>query len=418
LVLGTELMPWVHHVRHSIQIIDRGYREALDSGDILWAGYLLMYRVFLDSFCGRNLGDLLDGIPPLLEFTSRTQNPGAAAGILAYQIVLSTLVGRTTSSSDFSADGVDEAAFLESCERHQVAMAVCFYKILKAQALYLFGRPKLALEATREIDGMLGFIVNHPNLADHLLYQSLSLTALWNDFGAHEGPAAMEQLLANLSQLKVWSDNCPENFMAKRLMVEAEIARIATAAELYDRAIDAAHKAQLVQDEALANELAARFSMERRPTSRVGAMYLRDARYAYQLWGAYRKVEELEFEFPQLLTEYRDMQGASGRGTANLPIGTTQSSTARSSSAFLDLNTLIKAAQTISGEVVLGQLLERLIGILIENAGAQRGLLLLSRDRLSLWTTLSKMSVSWQTRTFKSSRRVRCFVSRYSIKAS
>ncbi|MBR0733194.1 AAA family ATPase [Bradyrhizobium japonicum] len=384
LVLGTELMPWVHHVRHAVPIIDRGYREGLDSGDILWAGYLLMYRVFLDSFGGKALGDLLDGMPALLEFTSRTQNPGAAAGILAYQIVLSTLAGRTKSSSDFSADGVDEAAFLESCERHQVAMAICFYKILKAQALYLFGRPKLALEATREIDGMLGFIVNHPNLADHLLYQSLSLTALWNDLGANEGPAAMEQLQANLSQLKIWSNSCPDNFMAKRLMVEAEIARIsndaAAAAEFYDRAIDAAHKAQLAQDEALANELAARFSMERRPTSRVGAMYLRDARYAYQLWGAYRKVEELEFEFPQLLTEYRDMQGASFKSPANLPIETIQSSTARSSSAFLDLNTLIKAAQTISGEVVLGQLLERLIGILIENAGAQRGLLLLSRD--------------------------------------
>jgi predicted ATPase/class 3 adenylate cyclase/tRNA A-37 threonylcarbamoyl transferase component Bud32 len=381
LVLGTELIPWVQHVRNALPIIDRGYREGLDSGDILWAGYLLMYRVILDSFGGKRLDDLLEGMPAQLEFTSRTKNPGAAAGILAHQIVLSTLAGRTKSSFDFSANGVDEVAFLDTCERHHVAMAVCFYKILKAQALYLFGRPKLALEATREIDGMLGFIVNHPNLADHLLYQSLSLTALWTDFESDEGRAAMEQVRTNLAQLKAWSDSCPDNFMAKRLMVEAELARITgddvTAAELFDRSIDSAHKAQLVQDEAVANELAARFSIERRPASRVGAMYLRDARYAYQLWGAYRKVEELELEFPQLLTEYRDMRGALRASAANLPI---QSSTARSSSAILDLNTLIKAAQTISGEIVLGQLLERLIGILIENAGAQRGLLLLSRD--------------------------------------
>ena len=309
LVLGAELVPWVQHVRHAVPIIDRGYREGLDSGDILWAGYLLMYRVILDAFSGKRLDELLDGMPAQLEFTSRTQNPGAAAGILAHQIVLSTLAGRTKSSFDFSAAGVDEATFSSSCERHQVAMAICFYKILKAQALYLFGRPKLALEVTREIDGMLGFIVDHPNLADHTLYQSLSLTALWGEFGSIEARIAMERLQANLAQLKVWSDSCPDNFMAKRLMVEAEIARItgdgAAAAELYDRAIDAAHKAQLAQDEAIANELAARFSMERRPASRVGAMYLRDARYAYQLWGAYRKVEELELEFPQLLTEYR-----------------------------------------------------------------------------------------------------------------
>jgi predicted ATPase/class 3 adenylate cyclase/tRNA A-37 threonylcarbamoyl transferase component Bud32 len=384
LVLGSELMPWVQHVRHAIPVIDRGYQEGLNSGDILWAGYLVMYRVVLDAFAGKRLDDLLDGMPEQLGFTSRTQNPGAGAGILAHQIVLSTLAGRTKSSSDFAGAGVDEATFLQSCDKHQIAMAICFYKILKAQALYLFGRPKEALDATREIEGMLSFIVNHPNLSDRLLYQSLSIAALWEGSGSEDEGTAMDQLRANLAQLKVWSDNCPDNFLAKRLMVEAEIARISgeetNAADLYDRAIDAAHEGRFVQDEALANELAAKFVMERRPNSRVGAMYLRDARYAYQLWCASRKVEELEIEFPQLLTEYRDAR-ATTAGATTTRIETAQSATTRrSEAASLDLNTLIKAGQTISGEVVLGRLLERLLGILIENAGAQRGVLLLARD--------------------------------------
>ena len=379
LVMGSELMPWVHHVRKAIPVIDRGYQEGLDTGDILWAGYLVMYRVVLDVFSGRRLDEVLEGIPDQIGFTSRTQNPGAGAGIRAHEIVLSTLAGRTSSSFEFAGGGVDEATFLESCERHHIAMAVCFYKILKAQALYLFGRPQEALEATREIEGMLSFIVNHPNLADHLLYQSLSLAALWSGSGSEAGRAAMERLQANLAQLKVWSESCPESFLAKRLLVEAEIARITgaeAAADLYDRAIDAAHRAQFVQDEALANELAARFVMEHRPHSHVGAMYLRDARYAYQLWGAQRKVEDLETEFPQLLTDYRDVRTT----PAGIPATTLDTTTTRSGAGSLDLNTLIKAGQTISGEVVLGRLLDRLLGILLENAGAQRGLLLLSRD--------------------------------------
>ena len=383
LVLGSELMPWVQHVRHAVPVIDRGYKEGLDSGDILWAGYLVMYRVLLDAFSGKRLDEVLDGIPDQLGFTSRTQNPGAAASILAHQIVLSTLAGRTKSSAEFAGGGVDETTFLQSCEEHHIAMAICIYKILKAQALYLFGRPKQALDATREIEGMLGFIVNHPNLADHLLYQSLSLAALWNGNGSDEERAALERLQANLAQLRVWSDSCPDNFLAKRLMVEAEIARITgsegAAADLYDRAIDAAHEGQYVQDEALANELAARFVMESRPSSRVGAMYLRDARYAYRLWGANRKVEELEMEFPQLLTEYRDARVAGCRRRSSTT-ETLQPTTTRSGAASLDLNTLLKAGQTISGEVVLGRLLDRLLDILIENAGAQRGVLLLSRD--------------------------------------
>jgi predicted ATPase/class 3 adenylate cyclase len=381
LVLGTELVPWVHHARHAIPVIDRGYREALDSGDILWAGYLVMYRVLFDAFSGKRLDELLDGMPDQLEFLSRTKNQGAAAGIIAHEIVLSTLAGRTKSSSDFACRELDEAAFLQSCNEHHIAMAICFYKILKGRALYLFGQPQQALGATREIDGMLSYIINHPNLADHLLYQSLSMTALWSANGS-DAANMMERLQANLTQLRVWSDNCPDNFLAKRLMVEAEIARItgnaAAAAELYDQAIQAAHEGQFVHEEALANELAARFVLESRPASRVGAMYLRDARYAYALWGAKRKVEDLETEFPQLLTGgYQDPRLTH---TAPATIESARPSTTRSGTALLDLDTVIKAGQTISSEVVLGQLLDRLLSILIENAGARRGVLLLSRD--------------------------------------
>lgn len=384
LVHGIELMPWVKHIRHSKPVIDKGYRAGLDSGDILWAGYLVMYRVLLDSFAGKPLDDVLEAMPDQLAFNARTQNPGATACIIAYRLVLSTLAGRSRSSADFSDGETDEAAFLRSCEEHQIAMALCFYQIQKAQALYLFGRPAEALEATRAIDDKLSYIVNHPNLADRLLYQSLSLSALLDGYDSETRAGALQQLSANLAQLSVWADNCPENFLAKRLIVEAELARVegrvGDVFELYDRAIDAAHEGQFLQDEALANELAARFSLESRGNSRAGAMYLRDARYAYQMWGARRKVEELELEFPQLLTEYRDARTAAA-GQAHVTFSTRDFTTRQLAMANLDLDTLVKAGQAISGEVVLGKLLERLLGIVMENAGAQRGVFLLCRDR-------------------------------------
>ena len=382
LVVGHALIPWVQHVRHALPIINRGYQEGLDSGEILWAGYLVMYRVVLDAFGGKHLGELLDGMSDQLAFTSRRKNLGAEAGILAHRIVLSALAGHEETTFDFAGREVDEKAFLQICEERYLAMAICFYKILKAQALFLLGQPKQALDATREIEGKLTYIINHPNLADHLLFQSLSLAALWGQNEVYDRNDCMKRLHANLDRLKMWSESCPDNFLAKRLIVEAEIARIngdETALELYDRAIDAAHKGEFIQDEALANELAARFVIERRPGSRAGTMYLRDARYAYQLWGAKRKVEELEMEFPLLRAEHPDQQTPSSKHSS-LTIETTQSETMTSGAATLDLNTLLKASQTISGEVVLGRLLDRLLGILMENAGGQRGLLLLSRS--------------------------------------
>lgn len=380
LVHGSELIPWVQHVRFAIPVIDRGYREGLDSGDILWAGYLVMYRVLLDTFSGKRLDAVLDAIPDQLGFLTRTQNMGARNGIIAHQIVLSTLAGRTSSSTDFTGPDIDESTFLEECESMQISMAICFYKILKAQALYLFGRPAEALRATRDVEGILQFIVNHPNLADHKLYQSLALIAL-HEYG--DLPDDVEaELQANLAQLETWASSCAENYGAKHLIVAAEMARRSgdetAASNLYDQAISTAHAANFVQDEALASELAARFEIARRPSSRVGAMYLRDAQYAYRLWGADRKVEELATEFPQLLTDRRD-RSAPGLTSATTTSATLQDTTTRTGTSRLDLRSLLKAAQTISGEVVLGQLLKRLTGILIESAGAERGVLLLNR---------------------------------------
>jgi class 3 adenylate cyclase len=240
------------------------------------------------------------------------------------------------------------------------------------------------------VEGQLAYIVNHPTLADHRLYQSLAMTQLWDSTRGEAREQALAKLQANAAQLKVWADHCPANYLAKQLMVEAEIARVTqqdNAADLFDAAITAAHEGQYVQDEALANELAARHIMETRPRSRVGSMYLRDARYAYLIWGANRKVEELELEFPQLLTEYREARSVPAPAPGPFPTGTlvsqvtTQgSSTRRAGASRLDLDTLIKAGQTISGEVMLSRLLDRLLAIVIENAGAQRGVLVLARD--------------------------------------
>ena len=210
LVTSVELLPWVRHVRHAIPLIERGYQAGLETGDVLWADYLIMYRVLMDAFGGRRLDQILDTIPEQLARTMSARNAGATAGIRAHQIVLSTLAGRTASSADFSADGIDEAAFLHDCERNHLAMMICFYKILKAQAQYIFGRMQQALDLTREVEGSLSFIVNHPSLADRLLYQSLALAALWRADDTADAADALSQMRANLARLQGWAASCPE----------------------------------------------------------------------------------------------------------------------------------------------------------------------------------------------------------------
>ena len=350
LVLGSELMPWVQHVRRAIPVIDRGYQEGLDSGDILWAGYLVMYRVVLDAFSGKRLDELLDGIPDQLGFTSRTQNPGAGAGILAHQIVLSTLAGRTKSVSNRrrrSGRGNVPPVLRKTPDRDGDLL------LQDPQGTStLFVRPAAG--------GARGDTRNRGNAELHRQPPEPGgppPVPVFVSGGALERSRtrrAIQRIQKNLAQLKVWSDNCPDNFLAKRLMVEAELARItgqeASAADLYDRAIDAAHDARFLHDEAVANELAAKFVMERRPHARW-APCTSGTPVTPTGCGSDQEVEELEVEFPQLLTEWRRPVDGCQRQSDHRHRSPTST---RSGTANLDLQTLVKAGQTISGEVVLG----------------------------------------------------------------
>ncbi|MFM7169300.1 MAG: AAA family ATPase [Cyanobium sp.] len=383
LIVGAELMPWREPVAEARKVITRGYKEAMETGYILWAGYLLMYEILFDVFRGIRIDTVLESIGERLEFTRQTQNRGAEVVIRAFELILSRMAGRPQDGSDPEAAMQTESSYLAECEQQQQYMALCLYKILLAQHLYSFGEQGKALELTTEIEPHLSFIINHPNLADHLLIQGLCLLSHPTEETASEERSHAVRIDQILKQLTTWAQNCPHNYLAKKLMLEAQMAHVSGAFEratdIFDQAIDAAESSEMPQDEALANELAARSILSRKPTSRMGVMYLRNAHHAYLMWGAKAKLNHLEEEFPELLTEYRSSLERAYTSSRLKPLPQ-QTIAATGANHDLDLATLMKACEAISGEVVLGSMLQRLLEILIENAGAQRGVILLCRD--------------------------------------
>jgi GAF domain-containing protein len=177
--------------------------------------------------------------------------------------------------------------------------------------------------------------------------------------------------------MKVWADNCPDNFLHKYLLISAEVAHILgkdlEAIDLYDQAIESARKNGFIQHEALGYELAAKFWLGK-GKEEIAQLYMKKAHYGYQLWGAKRKVEDLEEKYSQLLplSSVVSCITFTQTITSNTPSGT-------GSSEALDLATVMKASLAISGEIVLDKLLASLMKILIENAGAQIGFLILEK---------------------------------------
>jgi len=173
-------------------------------------------------------------------------------------------------------------------------------------------------------------------------------------------------MAADHLKLQTWAEQCPENFASHAVLVGAEIARVEgrllEAGQLYEQAIVSAQASSFVHIEALAHELASRFYAGR-GLAKIARVYLQDARYGYLRWGADGKVRQLDTRYPSLRTQEQ-------------PLGAT--TTMAAPVEHLDLATVLKVSQAVSSEIVLEQLIDRVMRTAIEQAGAERGLLILS----------------------------------------
>jgi tetratricopeptide (TPR) repeat protein len=272
--------------------------------------------------------------------------------------------GRTATFSTFSDAQFDEAAF-EAQLTGDRTTTVCLYWILKLKTRFLSGDYAEALAAADKAEALLWASAAHVQLLDYFYYTALTVAALYENASDDEQSRWRELLTAHREQLREWAENYPPTFGDKHALVLAEIARLEgrdlDAMRLYEEAIRAARENGFVQNEGVANELAAQFYLKR-GIEKVAHSYLRDARYCFLRWGALGKVKQLDERYPAI-EEHASVRPITTIGT---------------SVEQLDLGTVVKASQAVAGEIVLEKLIKTLMMIAVEHAGAERGLLILS----------------------------------------
>ncbi|MBD1923020.1 GAF domain-containing protein, partial [Microcoleus sp. FACHB-831] len=375
-IFANYLSCWVKHIKTTNAINSEGYKVGLQSGNLQWTGYNRMFQTMTLFYQGINLEDVLSEISNFMLVCQKTKNQWAADIISANKLAVLSLIGQD--------DEISEAQHVETFYQHKSMAAICEYHVLKSQILYMYEKPNEALEwAILSLD-IINYIMGHISSSHHNFYYSLILTAVYPTASESQQKQYLETLAANQQQMKIWADNCTENFLHKYLLVEAEIARIngrgEGAIDLYDKAIESARENEFIQNEALANELAAKFWLIKGKED-FAQIYMKKAHYGYQLWGALGKVNDLEEKYPQLLS--KTPTAAPIKETVNHKVtlkNTNSSFTTTNSAVALDLATVMKASQAISGEILLGGLLNKLIKIVIENAGAQKGFFILNRE--------------------------------------
>ena len=188
----------------------------------------------------------------------------------------------------------------------------------------------------------------------------------------------------NQKKMKKWAYHAPMNYLHKWQLVEAERAKVLGKEEkaiaFYNQAIAGAKENQYIQEEALANELAAKFYLEKGETE-TARKYMKEARYCYDHWGAKAKVDHLDQNYPELLADVSAKTSQASNHDKDRKPGhsatTITTTTNQLKGEQLDLTSVMKASQVISGEIQIEKLLSRMMQIIIENAGAEKGCLIL-----------------------------------------
>lgn len=246
---------------------------------------------------------------------------------------------------------------------------------------YLFGNYYQARKnmvcAQAYFDAAMGTVV----VPVFFFYSSLINLAIYNDTQVAEKRNVLNKVKANQKKMKKWAKYAPMNHLHKWHLVEAELARVRgkniEAMEHYDRAITLAGTNEYTQEQALANELAAKFYLELGKQN-IAQLYLTQAYYCYALWGAKAKVDDLELGYPELLAPILQPEKISLDAHNTIPtIGITTISSKSTISEALDWASVVKASCILSGEIQLEQLLSTLMQVVMQNAGASKCALIL-----------------------------------------
>jgi predicted ATPase/signal transduction histidine kinase/tRNA A-37 threonylcarbamoyl transferase component Bud32 len=370
-------------ISSTMSLLKQGYLAGIETGDFLYAGYCSLNYFYSAFYAGKELSCLQSELDEFRRiFASLKQ-----ANILAYLHMQHEFFRRLVEITDqptlLIGDAYDETKMFPQYLQNNELVAFGFAYTIKLILAYVFGDYNHALDYINEISGYLSAIPGMLHLAAVHFYAGLTYLAVATATSEDEQSKLLALAEQHQVSLSSWAENVPMNHQHKVDLVAAEKCRVlgqkAEAIELYDKAITSAKENKFIQEEALANELAAKFYLSW-GKEKFAAGYMQAAYYCYAKWGAKAKVIDLEKRYPQLLKPILQQPRTTDSLKETISretIGSTH--TATSISEALDLASLLKASQTISGEIELEKLLSSLLSILIENAGADKCVLMLLR---------------------------------------
>ncbi|MEH1901917.1 MAG: AAA family ATPase [Nostoc sp.] len=364
---GSHINVWRNHLSTDIPFLERGFIGCVEAGNVTMANYNGYQGSWQILQLGSPLTETYKSLEKYTTFARQSKHEAVYQTIRLQQMLLMNLRGLTHQNLTLSDDEFDEVHALSIITNAGFVSGIIFYHIIKLIIFVTYGQYAEALKYALKLSNLPVPTLALPIETDYVLYYSLTLTALYLTVTDQEQEEFLQTLECHQQQLQYWANHCPANFLHKSQLVAGEIARIEgrdlEAMRLYEQSIASAREQGFVQYEALANELGAKFYLERE-FELIAKSYLHAAKNAYVRWEAFAKVKHLEESYLQLLPQHLVSNG-----------------TFFTTGEHLDFLSVVKASQTISSEIVLSRLLKTLMQIVIEQAGAEIGYLLLEHEQ-------------------------------------
>jgi predicted ATPase/signal transduction histidine kinase/tRNA A-37 threonylcarbamoyl transferase component Bud32 len=373
-------LPWKEPMAKAIAGMTSAYKSGVDSGDLEYAGSAIGALCSYRFYSGADLNTLAADISEF-NITLNYHNLSVPLNqTIPVQQVIHNLQNLVENASFLNGKYYNEEKWLPHfIEVNDKATANHLF-ILKMLVSYHYGMFEKTLEFAQ---------VNKPYVKDALgiypstvyfFYETLALTARIS-----ADPKNKRKLLSkvktNLKKFKKWTDQCPENFGSKYYLLMAELAKVKgdvmQAFSYYDQAIVAAHQNEFIQEKALANELAGKFWLKNN-NPQVGKVYLKNAYQLYKAWGANAIAELLYKNYPGYISK-----GAKPDSENSFALSSSSLSSIYGAD-IIDLETVLEASKTISGEIFYSSLVKKSLSIILEHGGAQKGALLIYDNKKEL----------------------------------
>jgi predicted ATPase/signal transduction histidine kinase len=401
-LIGGFVRHWTAHLQETLSILQQGYNAGLETGNLEFLGYDVAFFCLNSYWCGQHLTEL----EPLIhgyhqQLCDLNQVTTANCCLIYWQAVL-ILLGQSENKIPLRQDSYEETIVAEAKASNDFFRLCQFYLYRFTLSFLLQDIAKAEKDAaqTRQyLAGCMGSMVE-PIL---YFYDSLTVLTKLSESNA-ESDAQWQQVQENQAKLQKWEAHAPMNHLHKYRLVEAEKYRVLgknyEAGDLYDKAISGAKENNYIQEEALANELAAKFHLKW-GKEKVASGYMQEAYYCYAKWGAKAKTDDLEKRYPQLLKpilQQRQFNLNPWKTITTIAPNSISHSTHTSTAGHtnisdtLDFTSILKAAQAISSSIELDELIAQLTKIILENSGAKKSVLILPQGHCFVVRSITYIS--------------------------